>query len=118
MNELINNFSTVNQTKQAVLAKLGGYFDYPLYLEELRLILSEKDQIEREFRASALVAPEFSDKAFKKVPAYDFSSDSIFGRDPFSEKQEKGRDFFHRVTQPGAKEGERPQYLNEIIHSQ
>ena len=47
----IQGFSTMTQTKEAVMAKLGGYFDYPLYLEELRQIMSEKDIIEREFKS-------------------------------------------------------------------
>ena len=40
----------MSTTKDAVLAKLGGYFDYPLYLEELRSIIAEKEVIDREFK--------------------------------------------------------------------
>lgn len=68
-----------------MLARLGGYFDYALFQEELRQALSEKDIIEREFKAQALLAPEFKDKAFGKVPAYDFSTNSVFIKDPFKE---------------------------------
>ena len=34
------------------------------------------------------MAPEFKEKAFKKVPDYDFSTPSIFSKDP------KDEDFF------------------------
>jgi hypothetical protein len=34
----------------------------------------ERDFIEREFRSNALNPPEFKDKAFKKIPDYDFST--------------------------------------------
>ncbi len=54
----------------------------------MRQITDEKDAIDREFKASALIAPEFKEKAFKKVPDYDFSTPSIFSKDP------KDEDFF------------------------
>lgn len=79
----------MTQTKEAVLAKLGGYFDYALCQEELRQIIAEKDIIEREFKAQALVIPEFKDKAFGKVPHYDFSTNSIFIVDPIKEQEWK-----------------------------
>lgn len=44
--------------------------------------------IDREFKAGALVPPEFKDKVFKKMPDYDFSTPSIFTKDP------KDDDFF------------------------
>lgn len=56
-------------------------------MEELRSIISEKDQIEREFKCQALIAPDFKDKAFGRVPAYDFSTNSIFTKDPFKEPE-------------------------------
>ena len=114
MSDHINNFSTINQTKQAVLAKLGGYFDYPLYLEELRQTISEKDIIEREFKANALVVPEFSEKAFKRVPAYDFSTESIHS----SKQGADHNQFFKKASNPGTKEGERPQYLLTLLNQQ
>lgn len=41
----------------------------------------EKEAIDREFKASALVAPEFTNKG-PRVPDYDFSQ-SVFSKDPF-----------------------------------
>lgn len=90
-----------------MLAKLGGYFDYALFQEELRQVLSDKDALEREFKAQALTAPEFKDKAFGKVPPYDFSSNSIFLKDPFKEQEwretvsfEKPREYAQIATEP------------------
>lgn len=33
--------------------------------------------------------PDFKDKAFGRVPAYDFSTDSIYTKDPFKESEWK-----------------------------
>jgi hypothetical protein len=87
-----------------VLAKLGGYFDYPLCLEELRQIMSEKDIIEREFKSQALIPPEFKDKAFGRVPPYDFSSNSIFIKDPIKEQEWREKQSI-----------EKPSYLQNIV---
>jgi hypothetical protein len=46
----INSLPTIGQTRQAVHHKLGGAFDYSQFVEELRLIVSDKDMIEREFK--------------------------------------------------------------------
>jgi hypothetical protein len=79
---------SINRTREAVQTRLGGYFDYSLIVEELRLLSDEKEQIERDFRSQALIMPEFKDKVFKKLPDYDFSTPSIFSKDP------KDADFF------------------------
>lgn len=95
-------------TKDAVRARLGGEFDYPLFMEELRQILSEKEIIEREVKSGALIPPDFKDKAFGKVPPYDFSSNSIFIKDPIKEQEylrervnyEKPKDLIGIKTEP------------------
>lgn len=94
----------MTQTKEAVLAKLGGYFDYPLCLEEMRQIMSEKEIIEREFKSQALLAPEFKDKAFGKVPPYDFSTNSIFIKDPIKEQEWSEK-----------QSNQKPSYLDNIV---
>ena len=54
-----------------------------------------------------MIIPEFKDKAFGKVPAYDFSVNSIFSRDPFKDTEykesvtyEKPRDYANITTEP------------------
>ena len=66
-------------TREAVQQRLGGYFDYNQFSEELRSVMAEKDQLEREFRAGALKLPEFKEKTFGKVADYDFS---VFAKEP------------------------------------
>jgi hypothetical protein len=46
----INNLPTRTQTREAVLHRMGGPFDYGEFIEDLRVIVSEKDQLEREFK--------------------------------------------------------------------
>jgi hypothetical protein len=38
------------QIRQAITERLGGPFDYPLYQEDLKDLISELDHIKREFK--------------------------------------------------------------------
>ena len=69
------------QIRQAITERLGGPFDYPLYQEDLKDLISELDHIKREFKNQALLQPEFKDRS--RVIEFDFtlpgvSPDSIF----------------------------------------
>lgn len=77
------------QTREAVINRLGGPFDYNEFLEELRYAMSEKDVLIQEFKSQQLHPPEFKDKIFGKLD-YDFSC-SVFSKEPFSihDKQEE-----------------------------
>ena len=43
------------QIRQAITERLGGAFDYPLYQEDLKDLISELDHIKREFKNQALL---------------------------------------------------------------
>lgn len=62
-----------NQLRDAITERLGGPFDYSLYQEDLKDIVSEIDLIKREFRNQALLQPEFKDSTLHKVPEFDFT---------------------------------------------
>ena len=73
--------SGVNRTRQVIIEKLGGPFDYTQFQEDLRGIMVEKEILDRQFKSEMLNPPEF--QKGQKLPDYDFSS-SIFSKDLFS----------------------------------
>ena len=81
VNQVGQAFSGVNHTREVVMQRLGGAFDYTSFQEDLRLILVEKDALDRQFRLEALPIPE-PVPTRGRLPDYDFSS-SIFSKDLF-----------------------------------
>jgi len=69
------------------MQRLGGTFDYTQFQEDLRLILVEKDALDRQFRMEALPIPE-PVPSKGRLPDYDFSS-SIFSKDLFQPAPQK-----------------------------
>ncbi len=43
MHQHLNTLIPISKTREAVIAKLGGPFDYSDFLEELRQIVAEKE---------------------------------------------------------------------------
>jgi hypothetical protein len=72
--------SGINKTREIVTQRLGGPFDYTQFSEDLRILMQEKEAIDRQFKAEALQVPEISKGA--RIPDYDFSS-SIFTKELF-----------------------------------
>lgn len=64
-----------NKTRDLVIERLGGPFDYYQFQEDIRLIKVEKDQLARKFKNQALERPVLSVEDFGgKAAFYDFST--------------------------------------------
>lgn len=87
VNQVGQAFSGVNHTREVVIQRLGGPFDYTQFQEDLRLILVEKDALDRQFRMEALPIPDPAPTR-GRLPDYDFSS-SIFSKDLFQPAPQK-----------------------------
>lgn len=46
----ISRMMPISKTREAVIQKMGGPFDYGSFQEDLRQIVSEKEKLEREFK--------------------------------------------------------------------
>ncbi|TNV86295.1 hypothetical protein FGO68_gene5988 [Halteria grandinella] len=97
--------SGITHTREVVMERLGGYFDYAQFGEELRQIMVQKEALDREFRSGALEVPEY--QKGQKIPDYDFSS-SIFTKDLFSPSQPQ------TAVIPEKMSNQRPAYLDTI----
>ncbi len=99
----------INHTREVVVARLGGPFDYTQFSEDLRNLMQDKEALERQFKLEALQPPDFGNKG-PRVPDYDFSS-SIFTKDLFSGGQTGARQnpYEEKMTTV------RPAYLDQIV---
>jgi len=66
---------TYNKTRQLIVERLGGPFDYHQFGEEIRKIKVKRDQITRDFKRQTLQKPNLTSEDFGgKKAFYDFST--------------------------------------------
>ena len=64
-----------NKTRDLIIERLGGPFDYGQFGEDIRLLKVERDQLKRQFKREQLFAPELKSEDFGgKKAYYDFST--------------------------------------------
>jgi hypothetical protein len=67
-----------NRTKELILERLGGPFDYTQFDEDIRLLKVERDKLKRQFKREQLFAPDLKSEEFgSKKAYYDFSTRPI-----------------------------------------
>jgi hypothetical protein len=98
--------SGIAHTREVVMQRLGGYFDYAQFNEDLRQIMVEKEVLDRTFKREALEIPELPKNYV--AAKYDFSS-SIFSKDPFQSQQQTSY-----APLPEKMSTMRPAYLDDI----
>jgi hypothetical protein len=104
LNENISQVPSYNQTRELIVKRLGGPFDYNQFQEDLRKMKVERLQIHRDFTSKALQRPDLSTADFgDKKAYYDFSTrpiDDQFGGEAVGEtkvSREKPAYFDHLV---------------------
>ena len=76
------------KTRQLVIERLGGPFDYTQYDEDLRQLRVEREQLKRQFKQDRLLPPDFGENDFKGKAFYDFSVSPM--PDSFEQKLKRG----------------------------
>lgn len=72
-----------NRTRELIIERLGGPFDYNQFQEDIRQIKVQKEQLKREFRRNALRMPDMTSEDFGgKKAYYDYSTRPIMERVP------------------------------------
>ena len=92
------------RTRELVLERLGGAFDYSQYSEDLRAIKVEKEQLKRQFKTQQLFAPDFENEVQTKA-FYDFGVSPM----PNNFERRLQKKFDATVV-----EHERPKHLAEL----
>lgn len=78
----VNSIPSYNQTRELVLQRLGGPFDYAQFAEEIRRCKVEREQLTREFKRSSIKKPELGIQDFDgKKAFYDFSTRPLIERE-------------------------------------
>ena len=71
----VDKLSGFDKTREVILQKLGGPFDYGVFMEEVRQMKTEREQMKRLFKTQQLFPPDLSNSDFGgKKAFYDFSS--------------------------------------------
>jgi len=75
VNEDEDGRPTFNKTRDLIIERLGGPFDYFQFSEDIRKVKVQREQLKREFQMNALKKPDLSSEDFGgKKAYYDFST--------------------------------------------
>lgn len=78
LNNELQQAPAYNRTRDLIIERLGGPFDYSQFTEDIRVLKVERDQLKRKFKTEQLWAPELNSEDFGgKKAYYDFSTRPI-----------------------------------------
>lgn len=64
LSEEINSIPSFSQTRELVLQRLGGPFEYSQFTENIRKLKVEREQLKRQFKLEQLWQPELGTEDF------------------------------------------------------
>lgn len=91
LEQAVDAAPSFNKTRELILERLGGAYDYNQYAEDLRQIKTVRDHLRRTFKSQQLLPPELNKSDFGgKKAFYDFSVRPMI--DPLEQRMQELRD--------------------------